>query len=214
MTPQEKETFCRLVGALFSPPDLEIAEWVHQRKLASWLERIGQDLGADETPIQGFFIEGGPDEVLKELRGAYDRLFLGLGEGICPVESYYKPWTRDPHCSLSFAGDKGLLMGDSALHLMEIYRHCHLEVSDELRSCPDHLILEIEFLSYLYRDAGDREIKRFIEDHLDWIPLLKEEFEQCDPHPFYRAAMEILDRFLQKERTRLNRGVNGEKKVH
>lgn len=201
MTPQEKETFCQLIAALFSPPDLEIAEGVQQRKLTSWLQKVGQDLGADETLMQGFFIEGGVDEVLKELRGAYDCLFSGLGEGICPVESYYKPWTRDPHCSLSFAGDKGLLMGDSALHLMELYRHCHLEVADELRSSPDHLILELEFLSYLYREAKDLEIHRFIEDHLDWIPLLKEDFERCDPHPFYLAAMEILDHFLQKERT-------------
>ena len=50
---------------------------------------------------------------------------------------------------------------------------------------PDHIVIELEFLSYLYQEAGDVEIKRFIEDHLDWIPFLKESFEKAHAHPFY-----------------------------
>ena len=62
-------------------------------------------------------------------------------------------------------------MGDSAIHLLTIFQQCGLEVAEPFKGMPDHIIIELEFLSYLYQEAGDREIKRFIEDHLDWIPL-------------------------------------------
>jgi TorA maturation chaperone TorD len=63
--------------------------------------------------------------------------------------------------------------------------------------------MELEFLSYLYELATDIEVKKFIEDHLDWVPLLKEEFGRFHPHPFYISILEVLNLFLDKERERL-----------
>ena len=94
-------------------------------------------------------------------------------------------------------------MGDSALHVSALYRECGLEPDEEFRGCPDHIALELEFLSYLYRWMGDREIGRFIDDHLDWVSLLKEELGKVDPHPFYRRLIETVDLFLKDERERL-----------
>ena len=105
-------------------------------------------------------------------------------------------------------------MGDSALHLQEIFRQSGLEVADERRGTPDHLTVELEFLSYLYRCTADLAVKQFIKDHLDWVPLLKAKVEQSHPHPFYRSALEVLDLFLCKERTRLEEKENGEKAIH
>ena len=105
-------------------------------------------------------------------------------------------------------------MGDSALHLLEIYHQCGLEVSEEFKGCPDHIAMELEFLSYLYQQATDIEIKTFIEDHLDWIPLLREEFNRFHPHRFYGSTLEVLDLFLNKERERLEVEGNGKKKIH
>ena len=51
-------------------------------------------------------------------------------------------------------------MGDSAMHLLEIYRQCGLEVAEEFKGCPDHIVLELEFLSYLYRWATDMEVRK------------------------------------------------------
>ena len=90
-------------------------------------------------------------------------------------------------------------MGDSALHLLEIYNQCGLNFSEEFRGCPDHIALEMEFLSYLYRWATDVEIKMFIKDHLNWIPLLKEEVNRRDPQPFYVSALEVLALFISRE---------------
>ena len=160
-------------------------------------------------------MEGNPEVLLKDLSEAYESLFLGLkGEGVSLVESYYKPWTLDPNCPLPFASSKGLVMGDSALHLLEIYSLCNLEVAQEFKSCPDHIVLELEFLSYLYRWATDSEIKRFIEDHLDWIPLLREELKRVHPHSFYMSILEVLDLFLKRERDRLEVEDYEEKNIH
>jgi TorA maturation chaperone TorD len=74
--------------------------------------------------------------------------------------------------------------------------------------------LELEFISTLYRCATDLEVEQFIKDHLDWIPLLKEEIERSDPHPFYRSALGVLDLFLGQERKRLEEKRNGEKAIH
>ena len=124
------------------------------------------------------------------------------------------PWTQDPHCSLPFAKEKGFLMGDSAIHLSALLQHCGLEVEDPFKGMPDHILIELEFLSYLYQEAGDEEIKRFIKDHLNWIPSLKESFERAHAHAFYMSLIEILDLFIKQEKRRLEKDSDGKKDIH
>jgi TorA maturation chaperone TorD len=213
MTTQEKEYFCQVLAALFSPPDPELVKQIYQRTLHSFFEKHSQSWEGGKDLLEGFLIRGEGENLLRDLKDEYNRLFSGLSEeSVSLVESFYKPWTQDTRCFLPFASERGLLMGDSALHLLEIYHQCGLEVSEEFKGCPDHIAMELEFLSYLYQWATDIEIKRFIEDHLDWIPFLKEEFKQFHPHPFYVSTLEVLDLFLNRERERLEG--NGKKKIH
>jgi TorA maturation chaperone TorD len=215
MTAQEKEYFCQLLASLFYPPDQALVKLIHQGALYSFFEKYIQSLGGTKDLLKGFLMRGEPENLLRDLKVEYARLFSGLSEeSISLVESFYKPWTQDAHCFLPFASERGLLMGDSALHLLEIYHQCGLEVSEEFRGCPDHIAMELEFLSYLYQRATDIEIKTFIEDHMDWIPLLDEEFKRFHPHPFYGSSMEVLVLFLNKERGRLEVEGNGKKKIH
>lgn len=215
MTAQEKGYFCQLLASLFYTPDRELAKQIYQGDVYSFFEKYVQSSERDGDLIKGFLMEGDSETVFRNLKEAYERLFLGVsGEGISLVESFYKPWTQDPRCPLPFASERGLLMGDSALHLFEIYRQCGLEVSEEFKSCPDHIVMELEFLSYLYQWATDIEIKTFIEDHMDWILLPKEEFKRFHPHPFYVSTLEVLDLFLNKERERLEVEGHGKKKIH
>jgi TorA maturation chaperone TorD len=204
MTGREKEYFCQLLASLFYSPDKELVKLIRQGTLYSFFEKYIQSLGGTKDLLKGFLVKAEPENLLRDLKVEYARLFSGLSEeSTSLVESFYKRWTHDAHCSLPFASERGLLMGDSAVHLLEIYRQCSLVVSEEFRGCPDHIAMELEFLSYLYQWATDVEIKMFIEDHLDWIPLMEQELKRFHPHPFYSGALEILDLFLHKERERL-----------
>ena len=205
MTNSDRERFLEIMVCLFSPPDREIAEQVHQGNIHSFLHHYFQAWGEDSNILEGFLTERDPEIVFRDLKEEYGRLFSSEAgnEKISLVESFYKSWTRDPHCPLPFATEKGLLMGDSALHLLALYKQCGLEVEGECRRMPDHLVMELEFLSFLCQRATDREIKRFVEDHLDWITLLREKFKEFHSHPFYRSALEVLLLFLRKEKERL-----------
>ncbi len=149
------------------------------------------------------------------LQREYERLFgKWAGQKISLVESTYKFWTRDHGCVLAFAGEKGLLMGDAALHMREMFHQFSLEVPEEFRSTPDHLILELEFLSLLYHSATKEQVQRFIKDHLDWIPDLKERVDRAHPHPFYRNAIELIHLFLFHERKEGKTKSHGPKNFH
>jgi TorA maturation chaperone TorD len=215
MTNEERERFSEILACLFSPPDREMVEQIHLGNIHSFFYHYFQIWGEDSDMLQGFLIEGDSEIIFRDLEEEYSRLFSDVGgENISLVESFYKPWTQDPHCPLPFATEKGLLMGDSALHLLAIYKQCGLEVAEEHEGMPDHLVVELAFLSFLCRWATDKEIRRFIEDHLDWIPLLMEKVKEFDHHPFYVSALEVLILFLQKEKERLEVEASGKKEIY
>ena len=216
MTVYEKETICQLLASLFCPPDQEMVEQIRDGSFYSFLQTWVRSCGWDSSLLDGFLMKGDPEILLIDLREEYDRLFSELSRegGISLEESSYKPWTLDPHCPLPFASERGLLMGDSALHLLEVFRQCSLEVSDDKRGTPDHLAVELDFLSYLYRYGTDLEVRQFMNDHLDWIPLLNEKMDKAHPHSFYISALEVLELFLGKERERLEGRGYGEKAIH
>jgi TorA maturation chaperone TorD len=201
---EERENLCKTIAFFFSPPEVETVEEFRKMGGLTFFQEAFTSLGGSSL-----FPDGTPP--LGELQtfsanwiDEYGRLFSGLnGHGVSLVESFYKSWTLDPECHLSFAREKGLLQGDSALHVSALYRHCGMEVADEFKSCPDHLAVELEFLSFLYQWATDREIKIFIADHLDWVPLLKQELSRFQPHPVYAMVLELLDFFLTREKERL-----------
>ena len=204
MTSGEKEDFCRLMAALFSPPEGETIGHIQEGRVYSLVEKC---IGASKSAAalsKGFKMESDPGILLGDLRREYERLFSGIdGKSISLVESSYKSWTQDPECHLPFAREKGFIMGDPALHMAAIFQHGGVQVPDPYKAFPDHLVLELEFLSALYGRATDREIKQFIGDHMDWIPQLKAELIRFHPHSFYAGAIEILDLFLNQERARL-----------
>ncbi len=197
MNSREKEIFCQLMACLLSPPDEEVIRLVCQGTLQTLM---GEHL-REERLLDGFRMDGSPEILLSDLREAYGRLVSDVtGERISLVESCYKPWSQDLTCSLPFATERGLLMGDSALHLTVLYKEAGLEAPEEFTGSPDHLVLELEFLSHLYRGATEIDIRTFVTDHLDWIPLLKEEVKKSHPHPFYVSVLEVLDLFLKEEK--------------
>jgi len=213
MSTRDKMLFCQILSSLFLPPDRDMVQQLGGQ-LYAFLEAQIRSWGEDPGILNGFPAQDSPEMLLKDLEEEYDRLFSDTGTERVPlVESFYKPWTSDPHCLLPFAAEKGFVMGDSAIHLSTLYQHCGLEAAEPLRGMPDHLILELEFLAYLYQGAGDREVKMFIEHHLDWIPSLKENCARVHAHPVYRSLIDILDLFIRTEKERMEKSCYGEKTV-
>jgi TorA maturation chaperone TorD len=191
MTNGEKERFCSFAASIIAPPDGAMMDDLEQDNLRTLIgEYVRQWGGARQLPSL-FVKEGNREDRLSALQGEYERLF-GQWEGkrISLVESTYKTWTTDKGCQMVFAASKGLIMGDHALHMQELYRHASLEIPE------------------------DEAIERFIGDHLDWIPELKSALEKGDPHPFYRNAVEIIHQFLQQETKTGKVDDHGQKKIH
>jgi len=215
MSDKGKAFFCQTLSSLFSPPDQGMVEQLSQGHLHAFFKSYVQSWEGEIEILKGFLTQSPPQILLRDFKEEHHRLFSDTGkERISLVESFYKPWTQDPHCSLPFAKEKGFLMGDSAIHLSTLFQHCGLEVAEPFKGMPDHILIELEFLSYLYREAGDVEIKRFIKDHLDWVPFLKESFEKARAHPFYISLIEILDLFINQEKGRLEKKSDGKKDIH
>jgi len=215
MPDKGKAFLCQILSSLFCPPDQGVIEQVTRSGLDGFFKDNARSWRGEIEILKGFLTESPPSMLLQELKDDYDRLFSDTGDGrISLVESFYKPWTQDPYCSLPFAKERGFLMGDSAVHLSTILRQCGIEVAGPFKGMPDHIVIELEFLSYLYQGAGDREIKRFIEDHLDWIHFLREGFERAHAHPFYASLIEVLDLFIDSEKRRLEKETDGKKDIH
>jgi putative dimethyl sulfoxide reductase chaperone len=215
MPDKGKAFFCQILSSLFCPPDQGMVEQLSQGHLHAFFKSYVQSWEGEIDILKGFLTQSPTQILLRDLKEEHHRLFSDTGdERISLVESYYKPWTQDPHCCLPFAKEKGFLMGDSAIHLSTLFQHCGLEVAGPFKGMPDHILIELEFLSYLYQEAGDVEIKRFIKDHLDWIPFLKESFEKARAHPFYISLIEILDLFINQEKGRLEKKSDGKKNIH
>jgi hypothetical protein len=105
------------------------------------------------------------------------------------VESTYKPWTADKP-ALSFQ-DKGLLMR-LGLHIKTFSYYLRVSQFE-----PGSWFWA-RAPSYLYRFAPEDQIRRFIADHLDWIPNLRNEIQKADPGFYGRAVDRLLD-FLTQE---------------
>jgi TorA maturation chaperone TorD len=215
MSPREKQDFCSLMAALFSPPVREVMGNELLDRISSFLEDYAAILGEDPGERTAFLTKAGGTPSFSDLKNEYERLFSDpAGKSVPLCESCYKPWTSDPGCHLSFSGGKGLLMGDSALHMKALFHHIGWQLPDELRGSQDHLVAELAFLSALYGGASESEARQFISDHLDWIPQLEEELIRFDAQPFYLSAIERLNFFLDEERQDLERKENGKKSLH
>ncbi len=201
MTRKEKETFCLWAASLVSPPDENLLISLQKGRIWSFLKRVIPQWGSNYQLFASSFSGHFPDDFLLILKAEYNRLFIDpQGARISLVESTYKKWTIDPSCGLAWADKKGQLMSDHALHLQDMFRQLSLKIPSAYQSTPDHLIIELEFLSFLYRVASLELVRTFINDHLDWIPELKVQVEQAGANLFYRQAIELINLFFLSEK--------------
>lgn len=176
------------LSEFFKEPTEEFAGEVAAGKLLYYFEKAFSDLEIDASVLSGLSVN---DDVYASLKDEYRRLFLGhMPPYIVPVESVYKKWTNDPECKLSIAGEKGYLMSDSAIDMINRYRASEIVIPEKYSSMPDHLSLELEYMSFLCSNASKREQQEFLNKHLDWIDNLLEDSKNYKEN-FYSTAIKI-----------------------
>lgn len=188
------QTYAQL-SEFFKEPSADFADDVASGRLARFFHEQLRLLGLDPAPCSGLAMEA---DVGARLRHEYRRLFHGpLPPYVVPVESAYKTWTDDPGCQLPLARRKGFLMGDAAVDMNRRYRQDGICIPDEFSSMPDHISLELEYMSLLSQ-RGDHDVCReFLTRHLDWLADLAAEVDAMGHGGFYasgaRMAQAIVD---------------------
>ncbi|HBV86054.1 MAG TPA: dehydrogenase [Desulfosporosinus sp.] len=93
---------------------------------------------------------------LEDLTVDYAKLFIGPFDLLAP-----------PYGSVYLEGQRRV-MGDSTVKVLQFYRQAGLNLSDEFKEPPDHIVTELEFMYYLiakHIETGDEQ----------WL-VMKEEF--------------------------------------
>lgn len=138
-------------------------------------------------------------ELLNDLAEEYAALFIVPG-GIPPYESVRL---------------EGLLNQKSAFEVEEFYKKCGLIIKDDFTVMPDHIGMELEFMSYLANKEADSLINNIGDDAKKWFDFQKEFFEghisrwafrflqdleKFTFHLFYKGAARLTQRFLETEK--------------
>jgi TorA maturation chaperone TorD len=179
-------------------------------------------LGLAESPALADLSCGGAADSLRRYALSYtgdlealqqefhDLFTVPLGRYVTPYESVY----RDER----MVGEervRGLLMGPSTLAILHAYRQHGFALSPECSELPDHIGVELSFMSLLCqreregRQAGDDAMVgrllecqlRFLQDHLlRWVPHLRERVAANAPSEFYRGVAGLTEDFLSADR--------------
>jgi TorA maturation chaperone TorD len=153
------------------------------------LETLARLLGSGE-PLEAAEAEAAVDLMSRVPAGRFQRyvgqpldfmmawneqrdLFKGLPKELPLEESYYKEWTSDP--SHPLAGQKGLVRGDPASHMVSVLDGFGMVLSPDDPRSPDNLAVLLEFLAFLVETRPIEEAAAFCGDHLDWLPDLRKE---------------------------------------
>jgi len=136
--------------------------------------------------------------VYKKLKADYHSLFFPLY--VVPVESVYKEWAETDDVTGAMKGDKGYIMGDPAVEMINRYRMAGIEIPQLYKDTPDHIAILLEYASLLCENIGKDERACFVSGHLDWVEALRTDIHKCSESNFFRAVADITVAFIQYER--------------
>ena len=115
------------------------------------------------------------------------------------IESVYKPWTIDESCEMPFAKEEGFIMGDWAHHMLHLYDMLGFKLPDKFSYCPDHLLLELEFMSLLVETVNFKQQQQFINQHLDWLEKLISTAKKKEVAKIYLDLFDWIKDFIESE---------------
>jgi len=189
---------CRLLAACFFEPGPEFAEEKLFDSLADAASRVDAALAAQARRLGDAYAAEDAQELLVD----YTRLFLG------PVEALAQPYGS------VWLEQRQSLMQDSTLAVISLYEAGGVEVDEDFRDLPDHIVAELEFLYLLLfrraealrnedADAAARYAglqRRFLDEHLGrWAPPFAAAMLEGAQTAFYRELAALTDLFVRSE---------------
>lgn len=177
-----------------------VQEESYVSQLAGLLEVSGSEAAAGALGALCLFSEGcandDPEDVRLMLEVDYNRLFVGPNSLLAPpYESYYESEGTCP--------GTGRLRTQAEKDVVRIYAEHGFEVSDESAELPDHVAIELEYLSRLCVaeaeawEAGDDQAALslqedhalFVDQHIGtWFGWLAQKINEGARYPFYPAV--------------------------
>lgn len=159
--------------------------------------------------FSSLFIKQPTEEVLVQLREMFEMkfddspgevamdfgtLFLNPAAHLSPHESLY-------NYSLE---ETPKLWGKVTEEVQAIYRSVGLTVDEEAALIPDHIAMELLFMSYLVGNGLVEQQRTFMEDHLfQWVPDYCDEVEKHAHTMFYREVAVVLREFVLSDHEEL-----------
>lgn len=191
----------RLLAACFYEPDRELfLEENLGANLTSLMEELAVPAGEHCRRLEEGLRENRQEELLVE----YAALFLGpFGASAQPYGSVYLEHSRQ-------------LMGESTMVVKKMYQDAG--IGQEAEGPPDHISLELEFMSYLAQriaqalasgdEAGFAEFSRRQREFYTvclarWIPPFCNAIRENARLPFYGALADCLVAFIAAEPRRI-----------
>jgi TorA maturation chaperone TorD len=124
------------------------------------------------------------EETADEIRRDFDRLFSYPEGKLPPIESFFLT----------------LEDASSAEEVAGFYAGAGLTIEEAFELIPDHLYLELLFMSYLIENNRYELQKKFLQEHLmNWVPSYCDELVKEAKTVFYREIAEITRDFIISE---------------
>lgn len=186
----------RFLSACFCQPQKNVfQEEKLLQNLTKSLHKICPEAALFSASMEESILKCGNEELLVE----YTRLFLGPFGVIAP-----------PYGSVYLDGEQRV-MGDSTMEVIRRYRNEGLSGSSDVRELPDHVSVELEFMSYLVfkeikaleicdpgaaAEAVEKQEKFSAEILRRWIPPFCERIKENSENGFYTALAQCASTFI------------------
>ncbi len=189
----------RLLASCFYEPQKDVFLQANLfANLVTALSGVSPSAAQAAARLEDLCVSSTEEELLVE----YARLFLGPNRLVAP-----------PYGSC-YLDEERLLMGNSTLEALRIYREHGVEMDEHFREAPDHVSVELEFQYFLIfqqvkalRKGEIEEAGRLLNAHADfrdrfltkWIPPFTENIIENTTSEFYRQLAKCLHLFIEDE---------------
>ncbi len=196
----ERSKLYGLLANLFRrEPGSELLDQLRSRGFRDLLSGTGIDLGDD-------FFNDPLDEVRDRLKVEYTFLFLGPGKHI------------SPHESVQLKRGSGILWGEKTSVVKQFMMAAGFELDEAANDIPDHISIELEFLSHLSQkegeawEADDHQAAaaalswqhRFVSNNIGkWAGRFCRAVEAAAETPFYAQFARLLRTFIAGEKSEI-----------